>query len=41
VLKDIELIKSVTGVKEVRYEDVLYLKRIIRDVMFNKDARNI
>ena len=41
VQRDIKVIKKVTGVKDVSYQDIVYLKRMIREVIFSKDPRNI
>jgi len=40
-LRDIEVIKKLTGVKDVSYEDIVFLKRAIRQVLLSQDPNNI
>lgn len=41
VLREIETIKKVTGVPRVRFEDLVFLKRAVREVLLAKDPNNI
>lgn len=40
-LKEIDLIKQITGVKKVGYEDLIFLKRTVKEVLFANDPQNI
>ena len=39
--RDIARIKHLTGLKHVRYEDILYLKRGIKETLLASDQDNI
>ena len=40
-LRDIETIKKLTGLKDVNYEDIVFLKRAVREVLLSRDPNNI
>lgn len=40
-LRDIQTIKKITGVKQINYEDIVFLKRVVREVLLAKDQQNI
>ena len=40
-LRDIETIKKLTGLKDVNYEDIVFLKRAIRESILSRDQNNI
>jgi hypothetical protein len=35
--RDIEIIKKITGVKQINYEDIVFLKRVVREALLSKD----
>ena len=39
--RDLKTIKTITGLKHIRYEDIVYLKRMIREALLNRDPNNI
>jgi len=39
--RDLKTIKRITGLKSIRYEDIVYLKRGIREAMLSNDSDNI
>ena len=39
--RDLKTIKAITGLKHIRYEDIVYLKRMIREALLNRDPNNI
>ena len=40
-LRDIETIKKLTGLKDINYEDIVFLKRAIRESVLSRDPNNI
>ena len=39
--RDIQLLKEITGLNEIGYEDIVFLKRAIREVILSRDPNNI
>jgi hypothetical protein len=39
--RDIKVLQQITGLKEVRYEDIVFLKRMVREVLLSQDQNNI
>jgi hypothetical protein len=35
--KEIEILKDITGLKNIRYEDIVFLKRAVREVLLSQD----
>jgi len=40
-LKDIEVIKKITGEGDVRYYDIAYLKEKLKSILLSRDPNNI
>ena len=40
-VRDINAIKKLTGLKDVNYEDIVFLKRAVRELVLSRDANNI
>lgn len=37
-LRDMKMIKKLTGIDDIRYEDIVYVKRLVREVLLSRDA---
>ena len=40
-LRDLETLKKLTGMRDIGYEDIVFLKRAIREVILSRDPNNI
>ena len=40
-LRDLNIIKKLTGLNDIRYEDIVYVKRLVREVILSRDPQNI
>ena len=40
-IRDLQTIKSLTGMNDIGYEDIVFLKRAIREVILSRDPNNI
>jgi hypothetical protein len=40
-LKDIDIIKKITGESDVRYFDIAYLKEKLKSILLSRDPNNI
>lgn len=40
-LRDISTLKQLTGLNDIGYEDIVFLKRAIREVLLSRDQNNI
>lgn len=40
-LRDLGLLKQLTGLNQLGYEDIVFLKRAIREVLLSRDPNNI
>ena len=40
-LRDLALLKRLTGLNELGYEDIVFLKRAVREVLLSRDPNNI
>ena len=40
-LKDIDIIKKITGENDVRYFDIAYLKEKLKSILLSRDPNNI
>ena len=40
-MRDLDTLKRLTGLRDVGYEDIVFLKRAIREVILSKDPNNI
>jgi hypothetical protein len=40
-LKDIEMIKKITGEPDIRYYDLAYLKEKVKGILLSRDPNNI
>lgn len=40
-LRDIGILKKLTGLNDLSYEDIVFLKRAIREVLLSRDPNNI
>ena len=40
-LRDINAIKKMTGMKDLSYEDITFMKRAVREIVLSRDPNNI
>ena len=40
-LRDINAIKKLTGMKDISYEDIMFMKRAVRELVLSRDPNNI
>ena len=40
-LRDINTLKKLTGLNDIGYEDIVFLKRAVREVILSRDPNNI
>jgi hypothetical protein len=40
-LRDLKVIRKLTGMDDLRYEDIVFAKRLVRDTLMSRDPQNI